>query len=344
VVEAIEYGSRAWRPVRAAVADEIASLHAMVERVAGQLDVPIAVKRGQTIALAGIGASFAAIASPLLSFDDAGYAAVRISAADLAHRPSPPDRLTVAVSQSGRSSELIDAMRRHQGGATIALTNYTPSPLEHLADRTVNLGNVSDSSVATVTLTGSVLALTMLADRLAGTVETNGWHAIVHEAAQKVDAVRPTLTEVAGRLAACSCVDVVGPVPLASAVEGIGLMLREGPRRPSAAFETRQYLHGAMDSASAATGHLILGGAREAQLAQQLRERSDNVAFVDVRGAGPGADVGLGWALGPPQVAALPLLLLGQHFVMDVAAAIGVDMDEPAFRRIDTKTTSLETR
>lgn len=291
--------------------------------------------------LAGIGASHAALASPLYQLRAGGLEAFRTDCSDFAdlsgHRPD----VVVALSQSGRSRETTDLVSRFTtaGVSTLSVTNSAASPLRDVSDRSVCCGDYQDSRVSTVGFVVTAAALGLICDIAATGRPDERWLDLPEVIERTADRATDTLRAFAAGPLATGSVDVVAHARHLSTAEAVALLFREGPLVPSAAYGTRGYLHGPMDCAGNDTSHLVIGGARELSLARQLTEKRVGVLAVTdgsepippgVRHITVPAD------LTPAQRAVLEVCVL-QELVSAVAAARGASIDEVAFTREDTK-------
>jgi glucosamine--fructose-6-phosphate aminotransferase (isomerizing) len=339
------YPKREWIAAGKSYAGQADALVAMVEHLAAQIEKG-APPRPDRLRLVGIGASHAAAAAPAFRLRADGIEAARFLPSEL-----PDDRLddgamTVFISQSGRSAEVVSLAARAKGSDAYAVTNYHPSPLGEACARGLNLGNLADSSVSFVTFTGTMLALGLLADHWAGRSEKQKWIDTIGSAYAMVEAADADLRNVVEALVACSGTDFVAPAASVSAAEEAALMWREGPRLMATGMETRQYLHGPMDAAGN-TGHVVFGGAREALLIDQLAERSGDLVYVTGIGGGePKVETLLSLRL-PIDVTdgirfAIGATFVAQRLTILAAELRGIDINEAAFVRLDTKTDRVD--
>ncbi|RWZ46300.1 sugar isomerase [Labedella phragmitis] len=336
---------RDWIPAAASFAAQPTALRAMVRSLPAQLaGLP---PRPRRLMIAAIGASHAATATPLHVLRGDGIDATRHLPGELIGGTSAADVL-LAISQSGRSAEVVDLASRSTASSLVALTNYARSPLGTRASLDITLGDHSDSSVSFLSFTGTIMALSMIADHWAGRWIDGRWDDVA-DATEEVAAVaRPVLEGMVEEIVSRSSVDVVAPTAVLSAAEEAALMLREGPRIPATAMETRLYLHGPMDVAGD-TAHVVIGGARESTLVDQLVERTTTVLFVTGRG-GPRPTTSRARVVELPIDAndgpafSIAASVVAQLLTLLSSDAVHVDIDEPAFTRLDTKTAFPESR
>jgi glucosamine--fructose-6-phosphate aminotransferase (isomerizing) len=344
------FSKREWISAQASYATQAAELVAMVDRLHDQI-ATLSPKRPDRIRLIGIGASHAAAASAAFVMRDYHLDAVRFLPSELPRGwqggLSGDEGLTVLISQSGRSAEVVALAAQSNAGAQIAITNYAPSPLGTLCQAGLGLGNLADSSVSFVSFTGTLLALALLADHWAGKTEIARWKERIASCAEAVERMDAELIEIARMLVGASSIDVVAPAPFMSAAEETALMLREGPRLFATAMETRQYLHGPMDAAGTGA-HLVFGGEREALLIDQLSERSDKLVFVSGRSDAEantraGHQLTLPADLDDTMGFTIAATFISQKLTLHAADIRGIDINDPAFKRLDTKTDRIPT-
>ncbi len=337
------FPKREWIPAEVSYATQAANLVAMVDRLQDQVR-RLSPEKPQRVSVIGIGASHAAAAGAVYEMRRIGLDALRFLPSELPAGLSGPSGLTVLVSQSGRSAEIVELARRSPNADLVALTNYTPSPLAALCKRELNLGDLSDSSVSFVSFTGTMLALALLTDHWNGRHRADHWKALVTESFDFADRNDGELYDIAAMLLHGSSIDIVAPAPLMSVAEESALMLREGPRMFATAMETRQYLHGPMDAAGPGA-HLVFGGQREALLIDQLSQRTHRLAFVTgsdgPTGAATATTLRLPARLDDPASLAIASTFVAQKLTLHAAGLRGFDINDAAFQRLDTKTDSL---
>lgn len=243
-----------------------------------------AVRRSGNLAAFGMGASRHAAAGFVAVMRAGGVPAISASAAEL-HLGVPPGLAAafLGISQSGRSTETVDALAAVPAGpaARLALTNHPDSPLGAVADTVVPLGCAEDTRVSTLSYTATLQALGLLADRITGRVETD-WEPLPHLAAEVLDTdVEP----LAAALAGAGCVDVVASGVRLATAGAAALLLREAAHLPAASFATREYLHGPLETAGPGQAVLLFGAGREVSLAADLAESGARVVLVTDAGA-----------------------------------------------------------
>jgi fructoselysine-6-P-deglycase FrlB-like protein len=234
------------------------------ETVATGTKAVAALPAGAVVALVGVGASEHAARSAAVQWRAQGLRAVALPAAEALLGNAPAD-VYVLISESGRSSETLEAVHALGGARTLAVVNAPTSPLAGLCDEVLDLGSGDDSPVYTTGYTATLQALGQLGDAWTG--RSTDW-APLADAADRVLAEAPErLAGYADDLERARLVDVVaGSASAATAGEG-ALVLREAARLHTAAHETHDYLHGPMEPLDGQTACVVVGSGREVRLA-----------------------------------------------------------------------------
>jgi fructoselysine-6-P-deglycase FrlB-like protein len=320
-----------------------AALERIVPHVAAQLDELGGVLTARRPVFTGIGASHAALALPVRLLEEHGLPARRTLAGDLVPETVFADAdLVIGVSQSGRSTETLDALAYVAPEHRAALVNAAPSPLAASAAHRIDLGSEPDSYASTVGYTGTLIALTMIARALAGrssTQITAEWAGIARLMEEQERAISTTVDEFAARAADTVAADLVASGAARSVTEAGALLLREVCRVPATALVTRNYLHGAMESAGR-TLHVTVGDGRELDLARTLAEAGHPTLALT---AVPLTSDGLLYVAPIPGHLSLPVRTVLQTSVVQrlagaLAQARGVDIEDFVFHHADTKT------
>ncbi|MDR6971718.1 SIS domain-containing protein [Leifsonia shinshuensis] len=200
----------------------------------------------------------------------------------------------IVVSESGRSPEPLYAARTLPAGTRIGISNYPEAPIRDTVDAVLGLGGFPDSPVYTSGYTATLLAYALLLDHVGALDAAAEAERIPARAA---DALREyaEVAETIGRvLAEAGAIDVVGRGASLSSASELSLMVREGLRTPSAAFETYQYLHGPMEVLSAGDALVVFGDGRELAIPSSVLDAG--VRVVLVTGADPASVPGAGHA------------------------------------------------
>jgi glucosamine--fructose-6-phosphate aminotransferase (isomerizing) len=126
------------------------------------------------ILLTGMGSSFHSLHPLFLSLIGAGHNAVLMETSELIHYGMSlcdKETLIVAVSQSGKSAEMVRLLETNHHSAILAVTNTLESPLARRADFAVLTQAGIEVSVSCKTYVGSLLALAWLEANLTGSDE-----------------------------------------------------------------------------------------------------------------------------------------------------------------------------
>jgi glutamine---fructose-6-phosphate transaminase (isomerizing) len=123
------------------------------------------------VVLTGMGSSFHALHPLFMALNKAGFTALMVETSELVH--SVPEllgfgTLLVAISQSGRSVEMMRLLELRDGSRTIGVTNTPDSPLAQRADATVLTQAGEEYTVSCKTYVAGLAALEWLGDLLCG--------------------------------------------------------------------------------------------------------------------------------------------------------------------------------
>lgn len=288
--------------------------------------------------LIGMGASYAALGASEHVLRAHGGPALRVVASDFDRATFEVSDLVVALSQSGKSRETIEAVRSTDV-PTLAVVNVPGSPLAQVCASVLAFGPVPDSLASTVGYTGSLVAMGMLADAWTTGRPDPGWLSLGERAAEFRSGIAQLVADLTGALSGYSSVDVIGSGGYSGAAEAGALLLRETSTMPTAAFTGRQYLHGPME-AWPGVGHLVIGRTDTALVAAPLAGRGHPVIIVS-------AVADPAWAQPNVWTIPLPARSLPEEYVFtaillqDVAAAMAAvraaDPDYFGFISPDTK-------
>ncbi|MDR2895567.1 MAG: hypothetical protein LBV30_02790 [Propionibacteriaceae bacterium] len=286
----------------------------------------------------GMGASYAALAVPVRLLIAHDIPAMRLLASDVPDfAGSLHAGLMVAVSQSGRSTETIEAMSALTV-PRVAVVNQSGGPLAGVCDAAISLGDEPDSYASTVGFTGTVIALSAIARAILHQDPVGEWADIEDLTrswqAGLTEPIRQLVAEAAGVVSA----DLVAAGCSRASTEEGALLLREVARIPSAAAVTRNYLHGSMESAGD-TLHVICGDGRELELANALAGAGHpTLLLTSIARASRGRLT----VLTLPETTAPVRVVLETLVMQRLAAAFaqqrGIDIEEFVFANPDTKT------
>jgi len=124
----------------------------------------------QRVVLTGMGSSFHALHPLNLELISHGFTALMVETSELVHyknRFFDPKTLIVAVSQSGRSAEMVRLVQtNHKSCTVVAVTNTPDSPLAKHASAAVFTQAGTEFSVSCKTYVSALMALQWLGDLL----------------------------------------------------------------------------------------------------------------------------------------------------------------------------------
>jgi fructoselysine-6-P-deglycase FrlB-like protein len=287
----------------------------------------------------GIGASLAAACAPAWTLRSRGIHSWRLGAGD---HPLPfpvSDHPIIGVSQSGRSAETLAVLKSVDMSLRYAVTNNQPSPISDVVRETLSLGNIPDSYASTVGYTATIIGLGMIAEAWDGGTIDPGWEKLPALLRATENDVSERARELVEAFVGTSSADFVAAGPSVGSAEAGALLFREIARVPSTAMSTRQYLHGAMESAGEGA-HLILGDDRELEVARTLSSAGHRVIVVSSEpvAEGPRLRAVRLPKLPPSQRAVLEAIVM-QVLVAELADLSGIDVEEFIFHNSDTKVT-----
>ncbi len=289
----------------------------------------------ERIVLVGSGSSLFAAQLGALALRRRRIDAVALAATEARLDHNAYENATViAISQSGRSSDLLEAVRILRPRTLVALTNTSDSPLGVHANVTLDVGAGSERAIpASKSVTATVAILLWAASLAGGDGRRDA--TVLERTAQAVrawlasdDAAR--VAEHAGRIAACRSVVVLGSdygLPIANEM---ALKIKEASYLHAEGFAAGEFRHGsiAMVDATIAAVGIIDSDAREIVArplveigpSGALRYTIGSPALPGIERLGPECDVpfnALGW------------LATAQTIALYAARARGIDSDAP---------------
>lgn len=292
--------------------------------------------RRDTLLFAGIGASYAVLASPVHALRAAGIRAFRSNGDDMPAGAPPLADWYIGVSQSGRSPEVVRMLQQQRHERRLAVVNQADSPLERIAAKPLWLGTLIDSGMSSVALMATSVSLGLLTDALIGRDTQADWQRLPEQLTALRPAADAVIARFAARLQDVGCIDLVGAGGSLSAAEQGALLLREGPKAAAMGMGTRHYLHG-MTDAVGNTAHVVIGGEREVLLAKQMAAFKVPVLLItDTPQTIPGVETLTLPSLPPLQRLTLELLAM-ELLAIHLGAVLGRDIDAGIVERIDTK-------
>lgn len=293
--------------------------------------------QGSLISLIGIGASEHAAFSAAAAWRALGIRAIAQSASDFLTDPLPVADIHVALSESGRSAETITALHAISG-RVVTVTNGDDSPLANATPEVILLKSGPDSPVYTTGYTATLQALGLLGEHWSG-IHTD-WSSLPAQAQGVIVDTERILSALGDAFDAVDLIDVIGTgSSVASAGEG-ALMLREGARAHTAAHETQNYLHGPMEPLDGTVACIVIGSAREVQLAQDIAAIGSPTLLIttrtDVEATHRLKVLQLPQTSSPMARAVLEIVPI-QLLVRELAGRRGLAVDGFRYRQADTK-------
>jgi len=231
----------------------------------------------KSVVLTGMGSSFHGLNPLLLQLTDAGHPTVLVETSELIYYRRlllSPESLIVAISQSGRSVEMIRLLEaNHRRAPVIAVTNTTDSPLARRADAVLFTRAGEEFSVSCKTYVSALLALKFLGDQLC--------QLPLARTLKQLRAVLPPVTHYLARwkdhvefilpkLAGVRQLFLAGRGPSLAAVGTGALILKESTQFPAEGLSSAAFRHGPFEMLGPETFILIFAGDTKTR---QLNER-----------------------------------------------------------------------
>lgn len=249
-------------------------------------------------------------------------------------QPDLTDVLWIAVSQSGGSPDLVEATDAagKQGALTVAVTNTADSPLNAVAELSVDVRAGTELAVAaTKTYTATLLGLYLLIDAIRGGDGTAA-ASIGELAASTLDGGLPE--EAAQRYRFVDrMVTTARGYSLASALE-TSLKLAETSYLSARAYSGADLLHGPVAAVDSDTGVLAIisrgkGGESMRDVLRVVHERGADVLAVGSAAGEIPAAMRLPVAASAEEVAPILEILPVQRLALALSLARGGDPDQP---------------
>ena len=263
--------------------------------------------------------------------------------------PRLDQTVVIGVSQSGQGEDVLAYVReaRSQGAATVAIVNDVSSPLAGATDVVLDCMAGPELSVpATKTVTAQMTLLAMLSVSLedASPGMNQLWELPASVAAALEQ--RGVAGGLARRLAGSRLSSVIGRGFAFPPALEIALKLKETSYTRAEPFSAADFLHGPVALVEPKYSALLVDvGGRSSSAARALsdsiRERGGEAALLcagkleQLGNEVPGVSVAT--TVGEP-FAAIPALVLGQLFAIELALALGLDPARPRGLRKVTST------
>ena len=251
------------------------------------------------------------------------------------------DQLFLAISQSGRSDDLIEmtAAAKNAGALTAAIVNDTASPLAAQCDFVLPMSAGPELSVAaTKTFVATLAALLRLT--AAWTEDSNLQAALERLPGRLAAATDLDWSGAVHSLAGASSLVTIGRGPTLAIAREAALKLKETCNMHAEAFSGAEFLHGPVALVSSRYPILMFMPADEAaggmhRLAADLRNKG--AALFTAGGAAAGGSLP---SLAPDQPDAGAICLIQTFYVMAVrlAGELGIDAGQPRHLHKVTRT------
>jgi glucosamine--fructose-6-phosphate aminotransferase (isomerizing) len=252
------------------------------------------------------------------------------------------DQLFLAISQSGRSDDLVEVARaaKAAGAITAAIVNATDSPLADTCDIVLPMGAGPELSVAaTKTFVATLAALLRLVASWSGDASLDGAIARLPERlAAATDLAWGAALET---LADAKSLITIGRGPTLAIAREASLKLKETCNLHAEAFSGAEFLHGPVALVSSRYPVLMFmptdaAAAGMQRLAADLRHKG-TALFAAEPGTG---DAGHLPALSPDHAETDAVCLIQSFYAMAVRLAqrLGTDVDRPRHLRKITRT------
>jgi len=290
--------------------------------------------REHEVVLVGSGSSLFVAMLGALALRRCGLRAVALPATEAVfERASYAGRTLVAISQSGRSTDVLGAIDALVPERLIALTNDATSPLARRADLVLDVAAGRERAVPASKSVSAMSALVLWAAACVGGTAEN--HArILGETADGIDAwlASPGIVpvrEAASEIALRRSVAVIGTgygVPIA---RELALKLKEASYIHAEGFAAGEFRHGSaaiLDETTALVGVLDAASAHSVGRPFAEAERTRTLRFTF---GAPLAGVAMLGMRGDGPFGMLASLVAGQMLALAVGRARGVDSDAP---------------
>jgi glucosamine--fructose-6-phosphate aminotransferase (isomerizing) len=251
--------------------------------------------------------------------------------------------LVVAVSQSGRTPEIVSVLDRLRaaGAHTVAITNAGESPLARAADAVIDLAAGEERAVpATKTVSAQLAALAIVAEA-AGKVpwSATDWQALA-EAAETILGDGEAARYAAEQLAGASGLAVVARGYLYCVALETALKLKETTSLQAQGYSAADFRHGPIATVDEGFPVILFSVAGPAapdmaELLYEVRRRGGRAITI---GDAPGSAVSLPADV-PEPLAPIVAVLRGQQIAAALADRLGIDPDTPFGLRKVTETT-----
>ncbi len=190
----------------------------------------------------------------------------------------------VALSASGRSLETIEVLKLQKHIPAIGISRDSNNPMSAFVGGVIETRCSFDSSPSAPSYTSMLQAVGLLTDKL--TKQTSApWERLPTEVAEVLAKPLNGIQRACEMLVRRSTIDFVGAGAMLGTALESALIVREAVRIPASAYDTRNFLHGPIESLDERSGLVVLGSGREVQLAQDASDFGCPVVLITSRAA-----------------------------------------------------------
>jgi glutamine---fructose-6-phosphate transaminase (isomerizing) len=301
----------------------------------------------KTVILTGMGASYHALHPLNLELLSNGFISLTVETSELIHYQNcllGPTALVVAVSQSGRSAEIVRLLEVNEGKSPIiAITNTADSPLALQANATILTRAGKESSVSCKTYVTALMALQWFGHVLCGIdlgPRQGDLSAAPPAARNYLAHWEDHVLSLSESVENIESLFLVGRGPSLAAVGTGALIIKESTHFHAEGMSSAAFRHGPFEMLSARTFVLVFAGESKTRslnqgLLEDIRNKHGRVAFV-AEDLHPGPT-----ALPAASAATRPILeiLPVQMITLALAAQVG---REPGRFELASKVTTNE--
>jgi glucosamine--fructose-6-phosphate aminotransferase (isomerizing) len=252
------------------------------------------------------------------------------------------DQLFLAISQSGRSDDLVEMAlaARAAGAVTAAIVNATDGPLTKACDIVLPMGAGLELSVAaSKTFVATLSALQRLAAAWTGDARLAA--AVGRLPDRLADAAALDWSEAVAALAGTVSLVTIGRGPTLPIAREASLKLKETVNLHAEAFSGAEFLHGPVALVSSRYPVLMFMPTDEAapgmsQLASDLRQKGTALFTTEAGPVGSGLLPAL--AADHPETDAVCLIQSFYAMLIPLAQRLGADVDRPRHLKKVTRT------
>jgi glutamine---fructose-6-phosphate transaminase (isomerizing) len=304
-------------------------------------------RKFKLVVLTGMGSSFHGLNPLLLQLTSAGFPATLVETSELVYYRRQllnADSLLVAVSQSGRSAEMVRLLKENRGRASIiAVTNTPDSPLARRSNAVVLTRAGEEFSVSCKTYVCALLALKFLGDQfcdISHTRTSKELSAIVPPVAHYLAGWKSHVESILPRLAGVRQLFLAGRGASLAAVGTGALILKESTQFPAEGLSCAAFRHGPFEMVGAESFVLVFAGdAKTRDLNQRLlQDIRANDGLAEIVSQGPGK---CPYCLPKSPSSLLPILEILPVQMLTLALA-AINGREPGKFRLASKITTTE--